>query len=368
MKRIATLILTIVTLTALGQIGSKIQQQSKVVGVWQNNQFGHQMTLMLNADGKGDFDGEPVRYTAKDGKLSLTIIAQNETTIYSYALNGNALVVSGGDLEQPITFTKTSSQAATSTAAGPTSITTPANSATSSTTLAAPAVVATTTTSTAQQQSALTPEQAILGTWTGNNESMEFRADGKCVCNGETIAYQVSKSSLVLNTAQGTEMMNYTINGNQLRTTLNGAQFVYTRVEPVRQGGGKQGPRGAPSSGTRSTPVDLVGKWCWINVNSNSSFASGICIALNGDGTYQYTSEAPRTVSIGTIAAGTASPAAGDQGKWWVEGDRIFYSSTTQGQGSYKLEKKNHPRNTDDPMIVLDGQPYMTSALRQPWK
>jgi hypothetical protein len=368
MKRIATLILTIVTLTALGQIGSKIQQQSKVVGVWQNNQFGHQMILMLNADGKGDFDGEPVRYTAKDGKLSLTIIAQNETTIYSYALNGNALVVSGGDLEQPITFTKTSSQAATSTAAGPTSITTPANSAPSSTTLAAPATVAaTTTTSTAQQQSALTPEQAILGTWTGNNESMEFRADGKCVCNGETIAYQVSKSNLVLNTAQGTEMMNYTINGNQLRTTVNGAQFVYTRVEQARPAGAKQGPRGVPSSNSRAIPQDLVGKWCWINVNSNSSFPSGNCIVLNGDGTYKYNSETPRAGSADAQTGGTASQAS-DQGKWWVEGDRIFYTSTTQGQGSYLLEKKNHPRNFGDPMIVLDGQSYLTSALRQPWK
>jgi hypothetical protein len=361
MKRIATLILTIVTLTAFGQIGSKIQQQSKVVGVWQNNQFGHQMTLMLNADGKGDFDGEPVRYTAKDGKLSLTIIAQNETTIYSYALNGNALVVSGGDLEQPITFTKTTSQVPTSTAAGATSIATLANSAPTSTTLAAPAVAATTTTT-----SLPTPEQALLGKWTGSNESMEFRADGKCVCNGEIVDYQVSKGHLVLNTQQGTEMMAYTISGNQLRTTLNGAQFVYTRVEQARPAGAKQGPRGVPSD-SRAIPQDLVGKWCWINVNSNSSFPSGNCIVLNGDGTYKYNSETPRAGSTDAQTGGTASQAS-DQGKWWVEGDRIFYTSTTQGQGSYLLEKKNHPRNFGDPMIVLDGQSYLTSALRQPWK
>jgi hypothetical protein len=367
MKRIPAFILTVITLTAFGQIGSKIQQQAKIAGVWQNNQFGHQMTLMLNPDGRGEFDGEQIRYTAKDGKLSLTILAQNETTVYSYALNGNALVVTGGDLEQPITFIKAGTQTATTTTpAGSTSITTPTGSAPSSTTLGAPATVAATT-STVQQQ-ALTPEQAILGTWTGNNESMEFRADGKCVCNGETITYQISKGNLVLNTQQGTEMMSYVINGNQLRTTLNGAQFVYTRVEPVRQGGaGRQGPRGAPSSASRSIPADLVGKWCWINVNSNSSFASGNCIMLNSDGSYKYNSETSQTVNTQPITAGTAVQ-AGDQGRWWVEGDRIFYSSVTQGQGSYKLEKRNHPRNSDDPMIVLDGQSYMTATLRQAWK
>jgi hypothetical protein len=51
-----------------------------------------------------------------------------------------------------------------------------------------------------------------------------------------------------------------------------------------------------------------------------------------------------------------------------VQGDRIYYNSQTQGQGSYRLEKRNHPKNVGDPMIVLDGEAYVTATLKAPWR
>jgi hypothetical protein len=37
-----------------------------------------------------------------------------------------------------------------------------------------------------------------------------------------------------------------------------------------------------------------------------------------------------------------------------------------QGSGSYVLEKRNHPKN-NDPMIVLDGEPYVTYYQKPRW-
>src|SRR5688572_28889326 len=101
--------LLVVVSTASAQIGAKVQKQSGITGLWQNSQFGYQMTLMLNDNGTGEFDGDAIKYTATDGKLSLTIVAQNQTTVYSYTLAGNDLTVSGGDLEQPVKFSRAGS-------------------------------------------------------------------------------------------------------------------------------------------------------------------------------------------------------------------------------------------------------------------
>ena len=62
------------------------------------------MTLM--ADGTGEFGGEAIKYTAKDGKFTMIIIAEAQTLNYSYNLQGNSLTISGGDLEAPVTFAR----------------------------------------------------------------------------------------------------------------------------------------------------------------------------------------------------------------------------------------------------------------------
>ena len=105
MRALAILFLTFLGLSAGAQIGAKTQQ-GKIQGLWQNSSFGYQMTLILNADGTGEFDGDAIKYVAKDNKFTMTIVAEAETTIYNYNLQGNSLTISGGDLEEPITFTR----------------------------------------------------------------------------------------------------------------------------------------------------------------------------------------------------------------------------------------------------------------------
>jgi hypothetical protein len=71
------------------------------------------------------------------------------------------------------------------------------------------------------------------------------------------------------------------------------------------------------------------------------------------------------STNTNSFSGGTSSQNS-DSGTWWVVGDRIHYNSQTQGQGSYQLIKRNHPKN-GDPMIVLDGTSYVTYYQKAPW-
>ncbi|HNR74896.1 MAG TPA: hypothetical protein PKM03_11750, partial [Cyclobacteriaceae bacterium] len=86
---------------------------------------------------------------------------------------------------------------------------------------------------------------------------------------------------------------------------------------------------------------------------------------LNANGTYQYAAERSMDTNTNSFYAGTSSQ-SNDQGTWWVQGDRIYYNSQVRGQGSYQLQKMNHPK-TGDPMIVLDGEPYVTFYQKPRW-
>ena len=68
------LFLLFMSLSATAQIGTKVQQQ-KIYGIWQNSQFGYQMTLMLNPDGTGEFDGEPIKFSTRAAILSIIVVA-----------------------------------------------------------------------------------------------------------------------------------------------------------------------------------------------------------------------------------------------------------------------------------------------------
>jgi hypothetical protein len=313
------------------QIGAKTQQ-GKIFGVWQNAQFGYQMTLMLNADGSGEFDGEMIKFTYQGGKLS--IVQDGQATVYSYTLQDNSLSFSGGDLDHAITFTRSGSQEQTTVTVNDSNLKSQSNSVT---------------------------DAGLIGLWSGNGETIEFKPDGQCVYLGNTFSYQLSQGHIILATAQGNAMFAYSIKGNQLNLTANGRQVTYSR--------------GATNNGTTSdnskagnVSQELVGKWCWTNVSSTNTggSSSSECIVLNANGTYEYASERSMDTNTNAFYAGTSSQGS-DQGTWWVQGDKIFYNSQTKGQGSYQLQKQNHPK-TGDPMILLNGEPYVTFYQKQPWR
>ncbi len=311
-----------------GQIGAKVQQ-GKIHGVWQNSQFGYQMTLMLNADGSGEFDGEIIKFTHQGDKLS--IMQRGQTTIYSYALQENTLTLSGGDLDKAITFTRNGTQQQAPVSENNSNL---------------------------KSQNNTSADGSLIGVWSGNGETIEFKSDGQCVYIGNTFSYQVSQGHIILATAQGNVMFAYNIKNNQLNLTANGQQVSYTR-------GATNTTSASENSKTGTIAQELVGKWCYMSNSLNSS--TNKCITLNADGTYNYNGESSRSVNTSEVYGGTSSQGM-DRGTWYVQGDRIYYNSQTQGQGSYRLEKRNHPKNVNDPMIVLDGEAYVTATLKAPWR
>jgi hypothetical protein len=314
---------------ASAQIGAKTQQ-SKIHGIWQNSQFVYQMTLILNPDGSGEFDSEMIRYNQQGTKLSL--VQGGQTTVYTCVLQENSLTLSGGDLDQPVTFTRNGNQEQP-----------PALS------------------SGIESQHISTGDADLIGIWSGNGETIQFKSDGLCVYIGNTFSYQLSSGNIILATSQGNVTFAYSIKGNQLILSANGKQITYQR-------GASTAPSAAAISTQGNVAQELIGKWCWTNVNTTNTggSSSSECIVLNANGTYEYSSERSMDTNTSAFYAGTSSQGS-DQGTWWVQGDKVFYNSQTRGQGSYQLQKQNHPK-TGDPMILLDGEPYVTFYQKEPWR
>lgn len=322
------LLVFLLPLTLTAQIGAKTQQ-AKITGIWQNTQFGYQMTLMLNEGGTGEFDGESITYSTTSGNLSIT--QAGTTTKYTYTLAGNSLTLSGGDLDQKVTFTKSGTVQTI-----------------------APDVV---------QASETNSGNKLIGVWSGNGETIEFKSNGQCVYLGNTFPYEESQGHIILTTQQGKVMFAYTIQGQQLDLSANGQKVSYSRG--VNNQAAKSNSSSVKNEG--NIAQELVGKWCWTNVTTTNSggSTSSRCIVLNANGTYEYASERSMDTNTNTFYAGTSSQGS-DRGTWYVQGDRIYYNSQTTGQGSYQLQKMNHPKNRD-PMIVLDGETYVTFYQKPSW-
>lgn len=333
-------LLIFISAPAVAQLGSKLNNTS-VAGVWLSTQNGVQSALILNPDKTGEFDGDAIQYVVKGNQL---IIEQaGQSTTYSFVLKGNSLTLSGGDLDHAVTFTKSGSEAPA---------TTPAPAAPAVTTPATPKAAPTSP----KSAPAPPPGRPFLGKWSGNGETIEFLPEGTCNYLGQSYPYQHSAGYLTLTTGQGNIMMAYQVVGDELRLTVNGKLISY------RRGAGAN--VGAAQHGQGTVAQELVGKWCYVNVNSTSSGGSSTsrCYTLNADGTYEYDGESSRSAQG---YGGTASQSS-DRGTWSVRGNTIFYTSQAYGSGSYEFQKVNHPKN-GDPMIVINGEAFVTYYNKAPW-
>ena len=120
-------------------------------------------------------------------------------------------------------------------------------------------------------------------------------------------------------------------------------------------------PNGAAGAG--SIAPELVGKWCYMaNVYANDGGRqSNTCFVLNGDGTYAYHSETSSSGQYGSTAS-----QADDQGHWVASGNTLTATSVSGKVSSYTFEKQNHPK-THDPMLVVNGQAFVTYFQKPPW-
>lgn len=110
-------------------------------------------------------------------------------------------------------------------------------------------------------------------------------------------------------------------------------------------------------------PQELVGKWCYLsNVQaSDGGRMSEVCITLNGDGTYEYYGE-----TNSSNPYGGSSSQESDAGRWTATATTITAHSNSGETKNFTLEKRNHPK-TGDPMLIIDGDAFVTAYQKQSW-
>lgn len=206
----------------------------------------------------------------------------------------------------------------------------------------------------------------FVGRWISNDPGYEmecnFKADGTGVVDGDVVKWSVKPGFLIVDVDGERISYNYVFNDKGFRVSGGDLEMPlnFKRVK----GGSASASTNATSTNSAGKKLDqtLVGKWCYVNVTSNYSSSSEQCITVNANGTYEYYGESSTSGSNGSTASQSI-----DTGTWWVEGNRVYYNSQNQGEGSYELVKKNHPK-TGDPMIVLDGTAYVTFYKKSPWQ
>lgn len=184
--------------------------------------------------------------------------------------------------------------------------------------------------------------QNLIGSWAGNGEVIDLRADGQCLYNGKIMTYVVSADHISFQSESSVARFSFAVKAGKLILTAGGEQAVYSRLASV--------PSSPSSLPTRSVPGELLGRWCYLK--SSDGAHTDRCITLRAGGTYLFEGEL----------------AAVDSGTWYVEENRLYYQSQRRGRGYYVLERRNHQGESTNPMIVLDNEPFITTERRAPWK
>jgi hypothetical protein len=191
---------------------------------------------------------------------------------------------------------------------------------------------------------------SIVGSWRNATGSARFNADGTGVVDGTPGRYEIRGNQLTLTWAQGQATLPFEVRGDVFRFTQNGAAVTMNRVKE--------------EMGEGSVHMELVGKWCWISVTTANQGArqSSRCITLNGNGTYNYVGATDSYNPYG----GAASQST-ESGTWTATETTLTAHARGGRTTTYRLEKRNHPKNVRDPMIVLDGQTFVTAYNKPPW-
>ena len=120
-----------------------------------------------------------------------------------------------------------------------------------------------------------------------------------------------------------------------------------------------------PALAQKSVPVELCGKWVYYSGGSTytgGGYSVERSVTFHPDGSYLYQGE-----SSNSGGNGASSGAGSDRGRWWIDGEILCAQSSITGElKRYPIELRNHPK-TRDPMIVIDGDNYVTATQRDPW-
>lgn len=202
------------------------------------------------------------------------------------------------------------------------------------------------------------PKTTLIGKWTSSEAKIEFIDESTMTINGDKFNYAVIGKIIIVETEDGQLEFPFTLNGNTLTVMVEGRKVVYTRSSKNDDDEPNKLPqqRGA-------NPQELVGKWCYqANVQAQGGGRqTDICFILNSNGTYEYYGE-----SSSSNPNGGANSQSYDSGRWSATASTLTARSNSGETRTYTLEKRNHPK-TGDPMLIVDGDAFVTYYQKQPW-
>lgn len=209
------------------------------------------------------------------------------------------------------------------------------------------------------------PKNPLVGNWICEDDGtkVEIRANGTLTIDGSEYAYKVKNSVINVVGEDGAMAIPFQLDGDTLTVDVEGREMVYKRVKEMAKRDGQgtgfgTGRRGGPDAVLTS----LVGKWCYLSsLTGSNSFMSTRCFVLNADGSYQYSSQ-----SSTSGAAGSTAGQSWDEGRWSATSTTLTAHSNSGEKTIYPIELRNHPK-TGDPMIVVDGDAYVTAFQKRPW-
>ena len=208
------------------------------------------------------------------------------------------------------------------------------------------------------------PKSPLVGHWLCEDEGtkVEIRANGTLTINGEEYAYKVKGSVINVVGEEGAMAIPFQLDGDTLTVDVEGKEMVYTRVKAGAKTSGFGSGAPARSGAGEGVLQALVGKWCYMSsLTGSNSYMSSRCFVLHANGTYEYSAE-----SSTSGAAGSTAGQSWDSGRWSATTTTLTAYSNSNGKTVYPIELRNHPK-TGDPMIVVDGDAYVTAYQKRPW-
>jgi hypothetical protein len=202
------------------------------------------------------------------------------------------------------------------------------------------------------------PKNPLIGRWKSDEAVVEFKDDTNILINGDALKYRVKGSVITVSNAEGVLVFPFELAGDTLTVEFQGRDIVYKRLKGDEKVGGLTG---SPAAG-EGIIAAFVGKWCYMSsLTGSNSYMSSRCFTLYANGTYEASAESSSSGAYGSTAGQSY-----DSGRWTATRTTLTADSQKNGRTVYPIELRNHPKN-GDPMIVLNGDAYVTAYKKAPW-
>jgi hypothetical protein len=215
----------------------------------------------------------------------------------------------------------------------------------------------------AQSKSERETKPTLIGKWKSPEAKVEFINKNTMTLNGQKYSYAVIGKVILISSDEGEAEFPFELKGDTLTVYLSDRKVVYKRYTDKNEEAESEETPTQTQPQRGSVPQELVGKWCYqANVQAQGGGRqTDICFTLYENGTYEYYGE-----STSTNPNGGANSQSYDSGRWSATATTLTARSNSGETKTYSLEKRNHPK-TGDPMLLVDGDAFVTYYQKQPW-